>query len=456
MPDNYQNHDNNDEYDNNGSSGKRQRNSSQRERGTAQGRANRKSKNKKKSVLDNAKDLIASKFPSGKGNKNGQKTRQRSQQNYNDQRDDFNDYDDYDNSYNQNEASYRNNNRGSSRSKSKKKNPRFNAIVSLLQELWDYRKKEILLTISCVAALLVFVNVIQFFVGNNAYEVNINDKPIGILKDTSDTLADYEQIIISLVENKLINSAGANVQILDKITLTHVRSSSKDISSEESILSTLAQSLNYKVSAVQIVVDGVIKTTIESMAMADDITSKIISEYIPIDAVVVESGFAENVQKEVVYVYPNEINSYEKAFDILTDTHLVDGTYRIVSGDTASSIATRNGITKEALYQMNEGMSDETVIQVGTEINLHAEQPLLSVKIVQEITFTRTIKKTTQTIQNPDQKSSYSRVVQQGKDGEEIVTAYQTRINGYIVGADEEVSTEVVVEPVPEIIEVGV
>lgn len=447
MPDRYREFGNENEGENTSKTDRGEnRNSAQRR---SRGSSGRSTQNKKNSVLDNVKNAISSTFSGNKNNKTNDRRRSRQRP---------------DNvSKNDNNSSYRNGgNSSSSRErsngnyKSYKKSSRFDNVISLLKELWFYRKKEILLTVACVATLIVFVNAIQFFVGNNAYEVNINDKPIGILKNTSDAIEDYEKTIITLTENKLINSAGANVQILDKITLTHVRSSSKDMSSEESILSTLAQSLNYKVSAVQIVVDGVVKTTVDSMAMADDITNKMIAEYIPIDAVVVDTGFAEDVVKEVVYVYPSDINTYEKAVDILSDTHLVDGTYRIVSGDSAWSIANRNGITKEALYQMNEGMDDDTKLIVGQDINLHAEQPLLSVKVVQEITYTQTIKKTSQTIENSDQKSSYSRVVQQGKDGEELVTAHQTRINGYVVGIDEVVSTQTIVEPVPEIIEKGI
>ena len=99
-------------------------------------------------------------------------------------------------------------------------------------------------------------------------------------------------------------------------------------------------------------------------------------------------------------------------------------------------------------------MTINTPIKVGDNLNLVVTVPFLSVKTVEQMTYTEKQEKQVEYRTNESKDSSYKKVVQQGKDGQKEVTVEVIRINGFEEG-QKVVSETVTVEPVTEIIEIG-
>ena len=304
--------------------------------------------------------------------------------------------------------------------------------------------------IVAVLAIIFIAGGIYSVFGKNAYEIYVNDAIVCTVKKSNFTQED----ITNSVTAQLAADCGTNVLINEEIVLKGVHASGKDIVTMEYALSQLKQIVTYKIEAAIIVVDGANVVTMNTTDEAQAVLDSIIQEYIPEDVEIVESGFVENVSVEKEFVDSSEIMTSEEAYKKLTVGSDVTKKYTIASSDSLYKIAANAGITVEAILNANPGMTIDTVLRVGQEINLTVQEPFLSVKTAENIVFTEKQEKEVEYQQDSSKPSSYKKVIQQGRDGQKEVTTQIIRINGF-ESEEKVISEKTTVEPVTEIIVVG-
>jgi murein DD-endopeptidase MepM/ murein hydrolase activator NlpD len=135
-------------------------------------------------------------------------------------------------------------------------------------------------------------------------------------------------------------------------------------------------------------------------------------------------------------------------------TATVSGELRITvrDGDTIEGISETYRITAEELFALNPGM--EYPPEEGQSLLLRRETPLLSVVCSEPVSFLMAVPFETEYIDDPNLWTGETKQLTEGADGEALVMAVQTSIDGYSPDT-EEVGRLILVEPVTETIAVG-
>lgn len=122
-------------------------------------------------------------------------------------------------------------------------------------------------------------------------------------------------------------------------------------------------------------------------------------------------------------------------------------------GDTVEGIASAYNISVSELLQLNPEL--DRPLETGQELLLRREAPMLSVLYSAQVSFLETIPFEVEYVDDPTLWAGEVKTVTYGVDGEALVMAMQTSIDGYQPDTDE-IGRLIVVEPVAETIAVGI
>lgn len=298
--------------------------------------------------------------------------------------------------------------------------------------------------------VLVLAGVLWGCLHKNAQAVFVDDLQIGIIRDVNLTTEEFTKAALA----KLKTETKVNVEINEAITLKPIHASKKEIATTDYVLSEVCKHFTYKQEAAVITVDGVEMAVLENSEAAQGLLDEILNSFEVIGENIISKDFAEEVKVQAKFVSADEIISKEEANSILTSSSTTEKKYTVVAGDTLSKIAADADMSLDELYRVNPTLQSGDYLKLGQELNLVVPTPLLSVKTVEQITYTESIEPPTETIENNNEYKTYRKVITAGKEGEKEVTANIIRINGY----EEEtkvMNEKVITEAVPQQVEIG-
>jgi murein DD-endopeptidase MepM/ murein hydrolase activator NlpD len=163
-------------------------------------------------------------------------------------------------------------------------------------------------------------------------------------------------------------------------------------------------------------------------------------------------GFVKDVQ-QITGLYPlTSITSISSIRQKVTDEEQEERIYNVVSGDSPSLIAQKNGISLSLLYALNPGI--ESSLLIGQEVIVQQSVPFLEVQITRTEVYEEEVAYETERTVDSSQYEGYYNKTQTGRNGVNEITALVTYLNG-VETSREIVSTEVISEPVNEKITVG-
>ena len=165
-------------------------------------------------------------------------------------------------------------------------------------------------------------------------------------------------------------------------------------------------------------------------------------------------AFVEDIEVAETYVSKDSVVSLEQAVAEVTKEKEENKVYEVVDGDCLSIVADKNGMTVARLLELNEGMEEDTVIQVGDELVVTQPEPELSVITKQEETYEEDYEEPVQYVDNDEWYTTRQEVIQEASTGHRKVTAMVTYQNGKETGR-EIIAETVITEAVPQIIERG-
>ncbi len=164
--------------------------------------------------------------------------------------------------------------------------------------------------------------------------------------------------------------------------------------------------------------------------------------------------FDENVKIVQTFVSNEQIMSLEDAVNAVTKDKEANKVYEVVSGDTLSGIAKKFDIPLSKIYQMNEGLNENSVIDIGDLIVVTVPEPELSVIVIENKTYEESYSLPVKYVYNEKQFSTYEKVIQEGSDGYREVNADISYRNNLEVSR-EVLSSKEIKAPVERIIEIG-
>ena len=306
--------------------------------------------------------------------------------------------------------------------------------------------------IAIVIFLLIFM--VWSLLHKNAQSVRIDNEQVAYIKDVKTTTEEFNNLLLA----KLKERTGNNVQINETVTLVPVHvSSSKIDSNTESVITQVCSMLTYKQEAAAITVNGEQKAVLANSEEAQSLLDQILAIYQPEgEDNIVEVSFVDDVQVESVFVDEGEVMTTVKASDILRANTTQAQTYTVQEGDSFSGIAAKSEMTEAELLAANPSITPETMhqIKIGQELNITVPVPVLSVKVVQEVTEEEEIPIPTETVENNREYTTYRKVLSAGSTGRKEVVSHITYVNGY-EQSREVVSENIIEEAQPQTVEVG-
>lgn len=187
-----------------------------------------------------------------------------------------------------------------------------------------------------------------------------------------------------------------------------------------------------------------------SEALIDEETD---SGEIPVETVGV--SFAEKILVVKEYVNPKDVKSIAAATELITKENEKEKTYDVAQGDTLSGIASKNDMKLKDLMKMNPGIETQKYINIGQQLIVTVPEPELSVATKEKIAYTKAIPRSVSKVENKNKYTGTNTILDNGFDGEMLVTAIVTKVNGY-EESREVVNEEVVKEPKDKVIEIGI
>ena len=134
--------------------------------------------------------------------------------------------------------------------------------------------------------------------------------------------------------------------------------------------------------------------------------------------------------------------------------HLRKRSIKFRMENVLGTIASKHDLKLAELIALNPGLTEDSLIKPGQEMNVTALKPYLHVLIQEEVFKRENIPFTKEVKENNDMPKGESKVKQEGQNGEKLVNYIVSKENGNVI--KQETKTEVIdKEPVPEIVEKG-
>ena len=164
-------------------------------------------------------------------------------------------------------------------------------------------------------------------------------------------------------------------------------------------------------------------------------------------------SFVEDVElTQGLYPAGTKIMAAGQLKDLLKGTKTQASYYEATADDTYWSISIKNGISVEALAAMNPERT--SVVHKGDSIKVSNEVNYLRVKVVKTESRTVDVDYETVKVENPNLFKGSSKIIRQGKKGQEKVTELVSYVDGIRVSANE-VDRVRIKEPQDERVSVG-
>ena len=163
-----------------------------------------------------------------------------------------------------------------------------------------------------------------------------------------------------------------------------------------------------------------------------------------------EIKVVEAISGEDAKIDPEKILPPAKAVEYLKSGSIEKEVYEVQQGDVLGSIANAHNLSTAQILELNPDLKEDSLLQIGQEVNITVEKPLLNVQIVKEkntledIPFEKIVEK-------DDEKFKGETVVkQEGSNGEKEVSYLVSQVNGTVT--EKKVTKETVLtEPVNSI-----
>ncbi|WP_188207436.1 peptidoglycan DD-metalloendopeptidase family protein [Alkalibacillus aidingensis] len=339
---------------------------------------------------------------------------------------------------------------------------------------------------------------------SNVYHVYVDGKHVGTVKD--------QEEVENFIDQKA-NDAQSNYQDVDLVPSEEIDFVEEFVFSPdydtEKVKDTLENTLTYEASAVEIKVNDELIGYVNDLDVANQAVNQVVQKYLPdsVDqemnllseepiledgstqeigllpmsiydremfqseksdqneiqqqtielndgSLVLDVGFTENVTVEKTSVDPSQLLDVDQLVKLFERGTLTDRMHTIGENEVLGQVASQYDLSMDELLDLNPELEEDSVIQVGQEVNVTALTSYVDVTYTEEITEEESISYDTVTEQTDDLYKGESRVKQQGSDGKKRVTYEVTTKNDEVV-EEKVIEEEVLEEPKDHIIEEG-
>ncbi|MBM6616911.1 peptidoglycan DD-metalloendopeptidase family protein [Bacillus sp. RD4P76] len=305
---------------------------------------------------------------------------------------------------------------------------------------------------------------------NTVYHVYVNGERLGTI-DSKKVVEDY----IEKRQNQLLAAQPDITVSLDDNVVYISEKVFRPVVDNKEVLNKLSENLEIVAEAYSIIINDEAIAYVDKKEKAEDVLRQMKLKYVSEEVLteieqrdpeatlppleegqsrILDVTFTEKVSINKEHVTPDRLFTVEDAVTYLSKGTLEEKKYQVQNGDVLGSIAEKHGLALQDLLSINPGMTDESTIKPGDELNVTALTSYLHVAIQEEVYKRESITFSREIVENKEMNKGDKKIKQKGENGEKLVNSLITKVNGQ-VSNQEIVSSEVVKQPVNEIVEKG-
>ncbi len=240
-----------------------------------------------------------------------------------------------------------------------------------------FDKKLLLIPMLVLTTIIVVVLLVR---STKAFEVLLDDKPIGIVESQA-----VFNTIVEDIKKGAENKYDTEMIVSNKIDYKEVYLPDNkriiDVASETS-LSQVEESVLLKGKVYAINVDGKDIALLKDKTSCEEVLEKVKAPYVEDAGDGVITSFAENVniiERVVVSEKLNELQDPEAVYGSVTKENETIRKYVVQEGDTVSQIAEKLGVSQKDIEKANPDLSIDR-ISIGQELSLAVPRYTINVK----------------------------------------------------------------------------
>lgn len=296
------------------------------------------------------------------------------------------------------------------------------------------------------AAAVLGVAAVVGTVYTPSYVVSLDGVPLG----TVTAPAEFEAVV-NRVESRATGILGYDYDIAGEISYAPALTERDSITPIADFETYLFDQIGEVMKSYVLTVDGQFIGAAQDRATLDAVLEQIKAAYTTENTVSAE--FTSGVY--ITHEYTASDVNQDPAAMLAALTANTNGqtVYEVQAGDTFMQIALDNGMTVSEMSELNPNV-DINVIYIGQLLNVKEEIPFLSVKTVDNVTYTEEIACPVVEVEDDSMYQGESRVIDAGVPGEQIVNADIAYLNG-VEQERTVLSTQVTREATNKVIAVG-
>ena len=276
--------------------------------------------------------------------------------------------------------------------------------------------------LSACAALGVALTLTTLY--TPSYAVLVDGEQVGVVADQ-----DLVDLAIREVEAEGTSLLGYDYQVEGDVGYQFALSLRSDLTDQEDLEAYFFQQLDAvsdHLRQCEVLVDGrsmgVVKDEDTLNEMLDGMKAQYVNEN------TTSAGFVQNLSVNYVYA-ADALMTVGEMQEALEANTTGDTTYTVQKGDTFNAIAYANDMSVSALKALNPGV-DINRLMVGDVLNVKELIPVLSVETTEHVTYSQAIECPVEEVEDSSLYVGDSKVLTQGTEGEALVTADVTYVNG--------------------------
>ncbi|MCL2674944.1 MAG: G5 domain-containing protein [Defluviitaleaceae bacterium] len=324
------------------------------------------------------------------------------------------------------------------------------AVLGFFAALWRKSKVGLLIAVAVTVAAVAFA--FWFFTADNSLEVFVGGESIGFIAERDTTASELTSQVTAI----FAMTSGTDVRLDQTITAEPARAPAADIMPRIEMITLIQDNVTFQAEGFVISVNGEDMGALRTREAADSVLSSVIERFVPDGAQLLSpAGFVEEVTISSRFMSLEDLQTVEVVAARLSREQETSMHYTVQPGENMSVIASRFGMTLDALFAANPDVPPANPgLTPGQVLNVVYSAPLVSVRSVEVHTATEEEPYGSDNIYNPTRQSTFRQVVQQGQVGIREVTTHITRVNNIITDT-EVVSENVTQSPINEIVERG-
>lgn len=306
------------------------------------------------------------------------------------------------------------------------------------------------------------------------YYVYFNDKYIGTVSDKKVV----ETVVKSKLEEMKTNFNGINLSTGSQLTYIPEQVFRSSVTTNnQKVVKELQEQLTIQADATAIALDEKQIVFLENQQKAEEVIKKLKLQFVNEDQLnevearkknpdstlaplqenetrVLDVRLSKNISYAKAKVTPDQINTVDDAVKLLQTGTLEQQKYLVQEGDVLGSIANGHGLTLKQMVEINPGLTEESVLNIGQEVNITVFQPYIQVLVDKQSLVKETIPYTSETVEDGAMMKGDNAVRQQGQNGERQATYQISEQNGQTV-SKQELSANILTQPINEVIVKG-